>query len=102
MAIVKIVGQVDGEDIIFSLNPDGDWIATVPKALDGEYVVEVKAYDEAGNMSYSSSMLFTVDPATLEVEFIPLQYAYKTFENDPYSKKIIVSEFAYYVVSPRR
>ncbi|WP_458412790.1 PF13754 domain-containing protein [Schinkia sp. CFF1] len=98
MAIVKIVGHVDSVEIIFRLNTEGDWIATIPKDLDGEYVVEVNAYDEAGNMSYASSMLFVVDPSTLKVEFVPLSYAYKTIDDEVYSEKILVSDFAYYEV----
>lgn len=98
MAIVKMVGQADGAEIIFRLNDERDWIATIPKDLDGEYVVEIKAYDEAGNQAYASSMLFIVDPATLEVQVIPINYAYKTLEHEDFNNKTVISEFVYHEV----
>lgn len=94
MAISIIVGKVDGAEIIFRKDSNGSWNATVPRDLDGEYIVEVKAYDEAGNQAYSASMLFIVDPATLQVNMIPLNFAYR-FLDEKFNEKMIVSEFAY-------
>lgn len=94
MAIKKIIGKVDGSEIIFRKDSSGLWSATVPKDMGGEYVVEIKAYDEAGNYAYSASMLFIVDPSTLEVKFIPLQYSYRFLDKN-YNKKMIAQEFAY-------
>lgn len=50
------------------------WKVTVPLDLDGMYVIEVSAYDEAGNISFCTKMLLIVDPATLCAKLISLDY----------------------------
>ena len=95
MALKKIIGKVDGSEIIFRKDSSGLWSATVPKDMGGEYVVEIKAYDEAGNYAYSASMLFIVDPSSLQVQFIPLNFAYKTI-NKEYKERVAVAEYVYY------
>lgn len=80
MAVVRVVGNVDGKQIVFGKSEDGHWVTSVPKDLDGEYVVEVTAYDEAGNEAYSASMLFIVDPFSLKVKMVPVQFSTVVFE----------------------
>jgi hypothetical protein len=97
--IARMIGEVDGKEIIFK--KDGSyWTATVPKDIDGAYVVEIKAYDSAGNMAYSSSMLFFFDPKTLRVELLPLNFAHKIIE-DGFKEKITISEFVYSEINAR-
>jgi hypothetical protein len=96
MAISKMVGAIDGNEIIFRKDSSGFWTAAVPKDLSGEFIVEVIAYDDAGNQAYSSNMLFIVDPYQLGVQIMPLEYAYRVLDEN-FNKKSIVSEYAYYV-----
>ena len=96
MAIVRMVGNVDGKEIIFSKDSGGFWSAAVPKDMKGEYIVEVLAYDEAGNVAYSASMIFIVDPFTLEVKMVPVQFASRVL-NEGYKKKTAVSDYVYHV-----
>lgn len=95
MAIVKMVGKVGGNAIIFSRDGSGFWMAAVPKDINGEFIVEVIAFDEAGNEAYSSSMLFIVDASALSVKIIPLQFAYKVLDSE-YKEKLSLSDFVFY------
>jgi len=96
MAIVKMVGIVDDVEIIFKRD-GSDWVTTVPKDLDGEYVISVTAYDEAGNKAYSTSMLFIVDPSTLRMTFAPLNYSHKVTD-ESFNVDTQKSDFTYYQV----
>lgn len=96
MGVVRVVGQVDGEDVVFHLDESGKWVYVAARDLDGEYIVEVTAYDEAGNAAYSAAMLFAVDTTTLSVSLRPLNYAYQLTDNE-YEEEIIRADFLYYV-----
>ena len=72
--IVKVSGKVDGQDVIFERSEGNQWNITVPYDLDGMYVIEVTAENDAGNIAYCTKMLLIVDPATLCVKLVPLDY----------------------------
>ena len=72
MAVAKVFGRVDGAEVV--LEKKGDvWSVPVPLDLDGEYVVEIMAEDDAGNLSYITKMLYTVDAGTICVHKLPAQ-----------------------------
>ena len=76
--VVKLTGKVDGRDVIFT--PNGDrWETIVPYDLYGEYIIELQAWDEAGNMEYTTRCLFVVNPTGIHIELIPPNY-YATLE----------------------
>ena len=55
--VVKATGKVDGKEVIFE-RAEGDlWKVTIPYDLDGMYVVEVTAEDEAGNIAFCTKLL---------------------------------------------
>ena len=62
--IVKVSGKIDGKEVIFERAEGDRWNATVPYDLDGMYVVELTAENDAGNIAYCTKMLLIVDPAT--------------------------------------
>ncbi|MCB5501985.1 PF13754 domain-containing protein [Dorea formicigenerans] len=72
--VTKVIGKVDGQQVIYEREEGDKWIVTVPFDLDGMYVIEVTAYDEAGNIAYCTKMLLIVDPATLCVSLVPYEY----------------------------
>lgn len=74
MSVVRVIGNVDGIEIVFGRTEAGHWVSSVPYDLDGEYVIEVTAIDEAGNEAYSAEMLFIVDLKTLKTELKPLNF----------------------------
>lgn len=70
--VTKVWGRVDGKDVIFSYAQGDVWQVPVPLDLDGEYVVEILAEDEAGNQSYLARLLYTVAAGTVCVHRLPL------------------------------
>lgn len=69
MAVTRVWGLVDGQEIHFSVNSLGQWEASVPADADKTFVVELWAEDEAGNVGYFATVLFTFDPISLEYRF---------------------------------
>lgn len=91
--IVKVSGKIDGKEVIFE-KADGDqWSVMVPYDLDGMYVVELTAENEAGNIAYCTKMLLIVDPATLCVKLVPLDYMVEVISED-YKVTAIPEDYA--------
>lgn len=97
MGVAKMTGQIDGVAIVFYQTESGEWAAVVPPDLYGEFVVEVTAWDEAGNTAYSTAMLFVIDTRDLSYRVIPLSYAYKVVDHG-FLEKEIRSDYTFHVV----
>lgn len=80
--VVKVSGKIDGKEVIFERDEGDRWNATVPYDLDGMYVVELTAENDAGNIAYCTKMLLIVDPATLCVRLVPLDYMVEIVPED--------------------
>lgn len=74
--VTKVIGKVDGQEVVYERSEGDKWTVTVPCDLDGMYVIEVTAYDEAGNIAYCTKMLLIVDPETLCVSLQPYNYVF--------------------------
>lgn len=76
--VVKVIGTVDDIEVVFKYNQvTGKWETTVPRDLDGTYVVDLWAFDEAGNRGYAATVLFTVDVERLHFCVELLKYKLK-------------------------
>lgn len=81
--VAKVEGIVNGDPIIFSRVLGDQWEVQVPASLNGSYVLEMTAWDEAGNMAHRSFYLLAYDPINLCASLIPLSYA-ATVEQEKY------------------
>lgn len=74
--ITRVWGSVEGTEIIFTPVGNDSWQCKVPKTLDGEYVVELFAEDDSGNVSYAATILFTIDAKhlTFTVKTLDIPY----------------------------
>lgn len=59
--VVQLYGKVQGQDVIFTRVQGDDWETVVPQSLNGVYIVELTAYDDAGNKAYTARYILTVD-----------------------------------------
>ena len=75
--VLRLTGNVDGRTVLFHQGEEGVWHGTVPLDLDGTYVIDLLAVDEAGNSSYYATVLFTVDPERLHMAMLFLKYRLK-------------------------
>ena len=73
--VVKLIGKVNGQNIIFNHKEGDVWETVIPKNLSGVYVIELTAYDEVGNKGYAAKYLVTVDTKhmTVRLEKLPWQ-----------------------------
>lgn len=73
---MKLTGKIEGQPVTFTLiRQEGRtsvFSAEVPANLDGEYVVELTAEDDAGNVAFICKYLVTIDLTNLCVHLMPL------------------------------
>lgn len=88
MAVVELRGKVDGKEIVFERASEEEWKAQIPRELFGYYVVELEAFDEAGNRAFITKFLLTVDLEALAIKLVPCNYRAglvgPAFESEPY------------------
>lgn len=90
--VTKVIGKVDGQEVVYERSDGDKWTVTVPCDLDGMYVIEVTAYDEAGNIAYCTKMLLIVDPETLCVRLQPYDYMVDIIQ-DGYGVSLIPDQY---------
>ncbi len=90
--IVKVSGKIDGKEVIFERSEGDQWNVAVPYDLDGMCVVELTAENDAGNIAYCTKMLLIVDPATLCVRLVPLDYMVEVVSEE-YETHIIPEDY---------
>lgn len=73
--VVQVTGKADEFELIFNKSKQGLWTTTVPSALNGEYILELFAKDDAGNITYITKVLFVVNRITMEAKLVPLEYS---------------------------
>lgn len=66
--VVRLEGKVYGHDVIFNRVSGDDWETIVPASLNGVYIVELKAYDDAGNMAYTARYILTIDLTSIHAK----------------------------------
>lgn len=72
--VVWVEGIVNGDPVVFKRVVGDQWEAQVPSSLNGIYIIEMKAYDDAGNMAYTARYLLAYDPANLCVKLVLIPY----------------------------
>lgn len=72
--VVRLEGKMNGQEIIFSKGEGDIWNGVFPFREKCEVVIELTAYDEAGNFCYKTCYLLAFDPANLYVKLIPETY----------------------------
>ncbi|MDO4324066.1 MAG: PF13754 domain-containing protein [Lachnospiraceae bacterium] len=68
------------------------WEATVPSNLEGEYIVELYAENDAGNQAYICTALFAITGHTLQGYIVPRGYTVEAGMQD-YTGFPTISEF---------
>lgn len=99
--IVKLIGKVDGKEVIFERKNGDIWEAIVPYDLDGMYIVEITAFSDAGVQAYRTKMLLVVDPSTLCISLLQCDYDVELLLKE-YTMTNVTEEYETEVVYPRR
>lgn len=91
--VARVEGIVNSDPVIFNRVVGDQWEAEVPSSLNGTYVVEMTAWDEAGNMAHKSMYLLQYDPINLKSKLIPFPYS-SCFEKEiSYCSNVLVSDY---------
>ena len=101
MAVARVFGRVDGAEVILQQAGGDRWNVPVPLDIDGEYVVEIMAEDEAGNQTYLSKMLYTVDAGNICIHALPLpKYIFELLQA-PYQMEPQFTEYLFTRLIPK-
>ena len=79
--VVRLIGKVEGQDVIFTRLKGDIWTAEVPAQKSGRYVMELTAFDEAGNIAYCTDVIFTYDATAMKFTIEPLPYQCTIIDN---------------------
>lgn len=92
--IAHVYGRIDGKYIELESEGGNRWISTVPFNSAGEYIVEIIAEDDAGNISYFSKMLFVIDAKSLCAHVIDILPYFTTMVSDNgYKTEFFLTDF---------
>ncbi len=69
--VVKLVGEIDGQEIVFEHKEGDMWTTTIPKIKSGMYIISLSAYDDAGNVGFATKYIVTIDTTMLKVSLEP-------------------------------
>lgn len=84
--VVRLEGMVDSVPVVFNRVNRDRWECIVPKTLNGAYVVELTATDEAGNISYTARYILSIDVSALRVKLQRYSYISKVRIGKYYAK----------------
>lgn len=79
---MKLVGYVDGVEVSFSFYPPNTFKAIIPKRLNGKYIVELKAIDDAGNENGETSIYMYIDFQSMHFKILNEKYMFNIDENN--------------------
>ena len=72
--VVKLEGKVNGNIVVFSRDEGDLWQVIVPPELDGVYIVEMTAIDDADNITFVTRYGLAVDLTAMHVILRPFTY----------------------------
>lgn len=58
---MRLIGYVDGVEVKFYFYPPNNFKAEIPKQIDGTYILELHAIDDAGNETSFSNIFILID-----------------------------------------
>lgn len=58
---MKLVGYIDGIEVNFDFYPPHTFKCTIPKTINGRYIVQLKAVDDAGNETNLTKIYVYID-----------------------------------------
>lgn len=90
--VVRVEGIVNRDPIIFSRLVGDQWTARAPSNISGTYVLEMIAYDEAGNIAHISKYIMMYDPINMCACLIPCPYISEVEISD-YATDVYVSDY---------
>lgn len=79
---MKLIGYLDGIEVKFDFYPPNTFKAEVPKRIDGTYIIELHAADDAGNITNYSNLFVKIDFNLLKISILPFNFSDKTYQEN--------------------
>ena len=72
MTVINVWGKIDSVEVIFTPSPSCPdwWNVSVPYDSDGEYICEIWAEDDAGEISYRTAILYITEGCLTTLKYI--------------------------------
>ena len=67
--VVKLTGSINGTEITLERESGDRWTAIIPSIPSGVYIVDLTAWDEAGNFAYVTKYIITIDLTAMCMRF---------------------------------
>lgn len=79
---MRLAGYVDGIEIAFDFYPPNTYKAIIPKKLNGRYIVQLKAVDEAGNETNLSENYMYIDFQQMIFKILDDKFKFNVDDNN--------------------
>lgn len=108
--MIRLLGYVNGVEVTFTFSPPKVFRGVVPASLNGQYYLDLKAVDEAGNQTHYMDLYVLIDFDALTFKILDERYDFSVEDNedssleifDNYSNNEVNSEFSHSVYQPYR
>lgn len=67
--IKRVYGKSNKIDVVFERNHEDKWEAIIPRDASGVYYLQLYAEDDAGNITYFSTVCMRFDPSSFCAKF---------------------------------
>lgn len=97
--VKKVIGKANDFQFVLTRKDNGDmWEARIPVQKTGQYVVDLYAEDEAGNMAYAAMAILTVNADHLRVELVEDKKSISS--NEDWQEKVVATDHIKEVLVP--
>ena len=86
--MIRLVGYVNGVEVTFTFSPPKVFRGVVPASLNGQYYLDLKAVDEAGNQTNYMDLYVLIDFDALTFKILDERYEFNVEDNDDISSEI--------------
>ena len=78
---MRLIGYVDGIEVCFDFYPPNIYKAIIPKRLNGRYIVQLTAVDEAGNETNVTDIYMYISFQEMEFKVLDEKFKFNIDEN---------------------
>jgi hypothetical protein len=78
--MIRLVGYVNGVEVTFTFTPPKLFRGVVPASLNGQYYIDLRAVDEAGNQTNYMELHVLIDFDALSFKILDERYNFNVNE----------------------
>lgn len=86
--MIRLVGYVNGVEVTFTFTPPKVFRGVVPANLNGQYYLDLRAVDEAGNQTNYMELHVLIDFDALSFKILDERYNFNVEDKEDISSEI--------------